>query len=316
MLGSGLKKMAKEAGLKTDRGIAYGDYMGYAVTLWEGAGYKAFGVSARCTEESKILEFQEQFSNEELDKRYRITDITVGTEGICVIFHDNPGTMKRYREFVQWFLPQISQYGFLGSAYCPMCGLLLDNASSWKLDLFAVHGHDRCFAARENEEKAAVEKIKDEDTGNYASGFLGAALGAVLGSVPWAIVMSVGYVTAILGFVISLLAGKGYDLFHGKKGKGKIPIVAFMSIAGVLLGNVLSDVLSIGIMIGKGELFGASFSDIPMLMEGLFQNPEYVDTFLRNLGLGIFFALLGMSEIIWKMYKQDPTKISSSKALK
>ena len=35
MLGSGLKKMAKEAGLKIDKGVAYGEYMGYSVTMWE-----------------------------------------------------------------------------------------------------------------------------------------------------------------------------------------------------------------------------------------------------------------------------------------
>ena len=29
MVGSGLKKMAKEAGLKIDKGVAYGEYMGY-----------------------------------------------------------------------------------------------------------------------------------------------------------------------------------------------------------------------------------------------------------------------------------------------
>ena len=249
-------------------------------------------------------------------KKYRIDQVHAWTEGMQIIFNDAPGTMKRYREFTEWLLPQLSLYGFLNSEYCPMCGLLLDGASSWRLDKLAVHGHDRCFASREQEEKAEVERIKNEDTGSYASGFLGAVLGALLGAIPWAIALFMGYIASVLGFLISLLSAKGYDLLHGKMGKGKILIVTLVSAVGVVCGNILGDVISIAVMIGKGELFGASFADIPAIMAELFRDAEYMDMFRTNLKLGLFFALLGMAGVVWKMYKENPTRVVSSKKLK
>ena len=316
MVGNGLKKMAKEAGLNIDKGVAYGEYMGYSVTMWEGNGYKGLGVSARCTDESRLSAFLQQFDNKEMRKKYRIDQVHAWVEGMQIIFNDAPGTMKRYREFTEWLLPQLSLYGFLNSAYCPMCGLLLDGASSWRLDKLAVHGHDRCFASREQEEKAEVERIKNEDTGSYASGFLGAVLGALLGAIPWAIALFMGYIASVLGFLISLLSAKGYDLLHGKMGKGKLFIVTLVSAVGVVCGNILGDVISIAVMIGKGELFGASFADIPAIMAELFRDAEYMDMFQTNLKLGLFFALLGIAGVVWKMYKENPTRVVSSKKLK
>ena len=40
MIGSGLKKLANEYGMKVASGVAYGSLGGYAATLSEGSGYK------------------------------------------------------------------------------------------------------------------------------------------------------------------------------------------------------------------------------------------------------------------------------------
>lgn len=48
MIGTALKKLAKENGLHTSNGVAFGDFRGYATTFWEGAGYKAMCISTKC----------------------------------------------------------------------------------------------------------------------------------------------------------------------------------------------------------------------------------------------------------------------------
>ena len=47
MIGSALKKMAKENGMQIARGVAYGAYKGYALTMCEGSGWKRLDFSTR-----------------------------------------------------------------------------------------------------------------------------------------------------------------------------------------------------------------------------------------------------------------------------
>ncbi len=315
MIGFGLKKMAKETGLKLDKGVAYGEYMGYAVTLSEGAGYKFLGISTKCTEE-QMNRFCAEMDKEELNKKYKIIDVSIMQNGIRIAFYDNPGTMKRYRDFVEWFFPRLKAWGFLDCHYCPLCGQLLDSDSSWKLDDIAMHVHNRCMASRENTVKAEADRVKSEDTGNYGAGFAGALLGALAGAIPWAVVLYMGYLASVMGLLISFLSRKGYELFHGKNGKGKIFIIVLTSIIGVVFGNLFSDIGSIVMMIQNGELYGATFSDIPSLMMVLFGDVEYLKIFFENLVLGLVFAFLGMIGMIKQVYQEDPTRVSSVKNLK
>ena len=50
MIGSGLKKLAKEYGMTVSGGIAYGSMGGFAATLSEGAGYKRLVFSTRVSD--------------------------------------------------------------------------------------------------------------------------------------------------------------------------------------------------------------------------------------------------------------------------
>jgi phosphoribosylamine-glycine ligase len=47
MVGSALKKMAKENGMQVAHGVAYGAYRGFALTMKEGSGWKALEFATR-----------------------------------------------------------------------------------------------------------------------------------------------------------------------------------------------------------------------------------------------------------------------------
>ena len=55
MIGSGLKKLAKEQGMSVAQGVAFGTLRGYAATLSEGMGFKTVAVTTRLEEEKKVL---------------------------------------------------------------------------------------------------------------------------------------------------------------------------------------------------------------------------------------------------------------------
>ena len=52
---------------------------------------------------------------------------------------------------------------------------------------------------------------------SYLTGFIGACLGAVIGSIPWIIALSAGWIVGYLAFIIGMGAFAGYKLFRGPK---------------------------------------------------------------------------------------------------
>ena len=310
MLGTGLRKMAKELGLKQDQGVAYGEYLGYNITLSEGAGWKFLGISARAPEESRVNEFLNRIlpDDKTLRKNFRVSGLNVLEDAVTVTFSDNPGTMAKYRDFTNWILPQLTHAGFRGAEVCPLCGGPVGPADPWKLEgAVAGHVHAACASAVEVQSASLADQIRAEDTGSYALGFLGALAGAVLGAIPWAVALYFGFFVSMLGFVIGYLAQKGYELANGRIGKGKIAIVIVTAFIGVILGNVFSDVMILGSMIRTGEFPGATFADLPTLMGLAYTDVEYMKEFFINLALGFVFALLGMYGMIRAMRDTDPT---------
>lgn len=294
MVGTGLRKLARKHGMKLAHGVVYGDLRGYAVTLSEGAGYKRLDLTAKFEDSSKVEELLQLLNQQDLLKGYRIQHFEMGKNSFSVLFFDNPGTMAKLEQFVDWFFPLLSQFGIWGSGYCVQCGQPLGSGGCWKLvNGRAVHVHDRCVSKLVGEAVAKVVQAELEDTGTYGAGLLGALGGAFLGAIPWAVVLYLGYVASVLGLMIGLLSKRGYELLHGRKGPGKVVCVIGASILGVILGTLLCDVMTLAIMISMGELPGSTYGDIPALMSRLSENWEYLQATYQNVGMGLIFALLG-----------------------
>ena len=78
------------------------------------------------------------------------------------------------------------------------------------------------------------------------------------------------------GLIIALFAVKGYDILHGRQGKGKIAIVLIMSLLGVVLGTFGGETIALIKEIAAGTLPGFVYGDAPVLVLALLANePEY-----------------------------------------
>ena len=87
----GLRKFARELGLEVQSGVVCGIYERYAVSMWEGNGYKTFSISAK---------FEEELCNKmeielmDLEGNYRRVVYIRFIEGVLEArFLDNPGTV-------------------------------------------------------------------------------------------------------------------------------------------------------------------------------------------------------------------------------
>jgi len=304
MVGTGLKKLAAEYGMKVDKGVAYGDFKGYAATFYEGAGYKRVILTTAFKDPQAQFQLETVLNGKNLMKEYRLQETVFSETSILFHFYDNPGTMKKMEAFFEWFFPYLDESGATKSNVCVECGCETQTGQ-WKLiDGVAYYMHPACANKVASEIAQEEEVRKATDTGSYIGGFFGAIIGAAIGAIVWAVVLSTGYIASIVGFLIGWLAERGYHLLRGKNGKGKIVILIAAVIFGVILGTVLGEGITIFRMIGNGELEGFAYGDIPWLLIVLATDAEYIGSVLYNIGTGLLFAGLGVFTQIRRAKKE------------
>lgn len=304
MIGSGLKKFAQENGLNVANGVAYGSLRGYAATLSEGSGYKQIVFSTKFADPAKLQELQAVLNQRNITREFRVRNLSFTPAAIHIIFTDNPGTMKKIQEFVDWFTPLLGQYSASAVNICAECGGLL-TGGCWKLiNGIAYHMHESCAEKVRGEIANENEIRKQEATGSYGTGLLGALLGSLIGAVVWALVLMEGYVASVVGLLIGWLSEKGYNLLKGKQSKGKIAILIVAIIFGVLVGTFAADAITLAGMISNQEL-SISYGEIPLLiLTALLGDSQYLGATVSNILTGLLFAGLGVFALLRKTGKE------------
>ena len=306
MIGAGLNKLAKQHGMQISGGVASGSLMGFAATLSEGAGgYKRIDVSTKFPTTEQKGAFLNAVEAVDTVRTYRLQDLGISAYGISVVFQDTVGTMKRIEAFIDWFFPLLRQHGAAGADVCAECGGQLTEEGWYLINGVAHHLHESCAQRVREELQSIDQQRRDGDTGSYVQGFLGALIGAALGAAVWALVLYLGYLAAPVGLLIGWLAEKGYNLMHGRQGKGKVVILIIAILFGVLLGTIAPDVVVLAQMIGNGELPGFTYAEIPyIIITMLLQDEAYLGATASNTLMGLLFAALGVFALLRKVGKE------------
>ncbi len=314
MIGSGLKKLAKEYGLEVRNGVAFGSLEGFATTLQEGSGFKRIDIATVFQDPQGEKDLRAAVNAVDVTREYQVQQLLFGPRCITVVFTDNMGLMKKLQAFIQWFYPLLAQHGARAANVCSECGGILGSDGWYLINGAAYHLHDSCAQKIQDAFTEEHTKTKEEATGSYVLGTVGAFLGAILGSVLWAVVLYAGYVASIVGLVIGWLAEKGYNLLKGKQGKGKIVSLILAIIFGVLLGTILPDVFYLASEISAGNFPGWTYGDIPTMLMILLEDAEYVEATAGNVLTGLLFAGLGTFAMLLRNNKMlSAQKISKLK---
>lgn len=194
-----------------------------------------------------------------------------------------------------------------GAKFCGSCGASVQQA----VQAESVESYDNQWqtdsAQYAKESAKAYIEHQNSLSSNYLLGFIGALGGALVGAIPWAIVSSFGWFVGWLGFLIALLASKGYDLVKVKANMNKLWCVIIAIIIGVLFGQVLSDIIYIAM---DSEARG----DLAMIF--IYYKDHFLD-YLKinaaNLGMGYLFAALGGFGVI-RDIKRESTKLKEMQA--
>lgn len=137
--------------------------------------------------------------------------------------------------------------------------------------------------------------LKNNRPNNYIYGFIGALLGALIGSSLWIGVGVLGYVTSFGGFVIGFASVKGYEILGGKKTKVTAAIILISILTGVFFAEY------VGVMIASFKLDPQW--TIPLWISQtpyLFIEDNLLKDMLPSIGLGLVFAALGS----WRLLKE------------
>lgn len=307
MIGSGLKKFALANGLSVDGGVGYGNLRGFQATLSEGSGFKQFVINTKFPDVEKLNALQASLNSVNLQKDYRVRQISFAPNGIVIIFLDNPGTMKKIEAFTDWFFPLLAEAGAYSADICPECGQALNGEGVWrKVSGVAGCYHTAC-AEKLSRELADEQEAKEQaDKGTYVSGAIGALIGALIGAVVWALVLNAGYVASLVGLLIAFLADKGYDLLKGRQGKGKIVALVLSVVVGVIGGTILAEFMTIAGLIDEGYFIaGVTYANIPeIFFVEMAENPEYSAAVYANFGQGLLFAAIGVVFFIMQAAKK------------
>lgn len=296
MIGADSISLAAEYGFKVSNGVAYGNMCGYAAALSDVSEGKMLVISTAFPREEEKRLLEDELTESNLREAYCVSNISFLDSRIEITFSTESGTMGGIKEFADFFFPLLDKYGATGINVCPLCGREFADNGSWKLvDGIALHLHDGCA---ENMRRTALAESQGEP-GTLGKGILGAMTGSVISAIPWAIVGYMGYFASIFGLVTGLLTKKFYELFHGRKGKGKVAVIVICALIGVAIGCFGADAIELAVGINKGYYSGITAGQIPaFILWSLIYIPEYRSEAIRYLCYGIGFAIIGMFDVL------------------
>ncbi len=286
MVGPALKKYAKSHGLAVNGGFAYGALYGYRIALDDGQNIKRLFLVSRFTDDERKAAFEALLGSGDVVTHFRIQAREYRDNQLILVFTDKAGTMTLIGEFLDWLLPQLPQYGAAADV-CTHCGGMTAGSGTWVvIDGLPYYMHESCLNSKTQIIRSNEETVRENLTGSYLTGFIGALLGGLLGSLIWAGVMYVGFIAGIVGFLIGFFANKGYALFKGKEGKGKLAILIVVILLCVIIGTLLGEYVSC-----LKEIPGLPFKTFVSLIK---EYSEVRAAVLKDFLLGLLFAALSV----------------------
>ena len=151
-----------------------------------------------------------------------------------------------------------------------------------------------------NQFESNFEEKKERS--NWPLGLVGAIVGGMLGSVPWMIAFNFNWFIGWLGALIGFCAMKGYELLKGPKGVVKTVTIVVVSLVVVVVAQYATTIFMVYSEWQElGRRFAPTLLDtFEIVNDALINDSELQRYFLIDSGMGMFFALLGVSAIFKK----------------
>lgn len=210
MYSSGLKKLVKEFGFEAGKGRVYGLLEGFPVSLWDGMekNMLVFLGWLKDAEQSTKIDMQSLLPRELEACRIMRFELSKDLPLLMIFFYDNPGTLKRMRQFFEEGMAALRGAGLSRVHRCVQCGEAFSGAPEIALVngvTKPVHSHCQVGLAQVIEEgkRELTEQRRQESTEALRDGsILKDILSALVGSIPWVLIYMFGYLVFIISSIV------------------------------------------------------------------------------------------------------------------
>jgi hypothetical protein len=276
------RKIAKALGICERDGLAYGLVNGLFFCIRNDAFTASVKVTANRLTNEQVSDIRAYINGSK--KRLLIRDMQYEAPCLQVFLdsHYAALTVKRVLTAVRELAAFLQAMGIASA--CESCGK--SGAAPAFLGDAAVFLCDGCYNAQK--EASGEELAKRQVTGSYLKGFLGAAIGGLIGIVPWVVFGLLGRISALSGLIMAYTCMKMYRVFRGRIGRPMVAINLFILVCFTVIGVFASWVVS-GFVQGYQDLEGVMrFIFADLTITGI---PGDIIIGLLLAGLGSFFLL-------------------------
>jgi hypothetical protein len=279
------RTIAEALGLRAHRHIAYGEADGLFVCI----EYRAFTAIMTVTATARDTAAQNAFSQYCTENARQLL-IRGGPEylpsSLTVYLDSHFGalTARRAARSARDLLARLHTLGFVSA--CASCSA--PDASAALQEDSVQFLCDTCFdTARQ---RLTEDKSQRRKSGSYLSGLGGAAVGGLIGMLPWIILGLIGYISSASGLLMAWLCVRFYKKFNGRTGRPMVLIVLLALLLFSALGVFVSWIVS-GLSIGYSLTASINYALSDMTLTG-----PIGDLIIGLLlaGFGLFFFMRGL----------------------
>lgn len=291
MIKGELLLLAEEYGLKREQGVAYGIINNYAVTFSSGAGNHRMMLATRFESNTDKDALMSIIDRQDLKGLYHIRKLQIAKKVVYISFSDKPGTTEKIHSFIDWFFPLLEQFGASKADICTQCQELIEEDEvHWVLrdGATAFRMHRSCAEELKETVNTQNQSYQAKANGSLAKGILGMLIGALLGTLLWAVLQLINFYAPIAGMANGWLIVFFYGKMNGSKHKLRIPLMVIVGILSVCLsvtGTYFVEMLQNGTAL---SLFFQALATEADFLTGVV-NKIIVGTIF--MGLGIFVSL-------------------------
>ena len=239
MVSNAFIKFGKENNLKYDKGIVYGVYNGYNITLSDGFGTKSIAVFSYF-DENAIKKFNQLFDDKEILTKYKINNCKVNKYYIMVTLKYYKDFMNDFPMFIEWLFLRLDECNVTKDNICPVCKKPINKKDYYLIfNNMAISVHEECYDICKEDILNTLPVDKNKKC-NYLNGFLGAVKGSIIGGFFYSFSIVYGIFGVVLATLVSFFTDGYYKKSNGKAGRFKYPIIICVSIFGLFISVIIA----------------------------------------------------------------------------
>lgn len=312
MISKALETFAEDIGLKIESDCAYGDYKGYMITLSEKGNKRNVFINYYLmdSESDALKKFRLSESVKSDMSTFGIKEFDIDDNGLSVELID---TISKLAEYLDILIEKLNDEDIVGHSNCSECGKHNSSDNKYKTVSLNQNRYVLCDSCTlnliQNSSKMEAEKKAEDTSGSLGLGILGSIIGLLVGTAIWGFIASFGIVTMWMGFALALLIYIGYVLFKGKKGKTRVIVISAVSLVGVIINSMSSEVIKVFKLTETvlDKFLISPVSHIQVAMEH--EKYDFTITFIIALLCAAFAIIVFATDILKDKPKPETIKI-------